>query len=290
MPNKDWYWDRFDVSVKSGQLDLSDAQTSAIRNNENIDDATALRYETDFIDQLYGTENRAWDTAHGEKPTQGAYSTTSWQHSYPDISAMGKGSRKSSAVTWGLDLKRDWTGKENLKVGTKEHYKWQTTGEVDWPHYYNDNAYQAAWKEYKEEKSIKTHGTLKQYLTADQGQKKTSDQARVNFVSWADKEYTETSSETEGDWWKTWDNKYVDQFDPEKAEPYTPTYLDVPDLWGQAEFESVLEPITITPPEGLPTLNNIQRTQVKAPESIKAWGDVKSAPTQKFKPGGGGGE
>ena len=299
MPHKDWYWDRFDVDVKQGQLDLSDAQTSAIEDNEKFTDQQVLDYETKFIDQLYGTQDRAWETKKGESlgdkdPTQGMYSTRSWQANPAAMSHLGTGHGGKGGnyenidnVTWGLDLVRDLTVKENLKVGTDEHYKWQTTGKVDWAHYYNDNAYQAAWKEYKDENKIKTHGTLEQYLTADYGKKKTSDQARVDFVSWADKEYKETS-ETEGDWWKTWDNKYVDQFDPDKAEPYKATYLDVPDLWGQADFETVLEPMEVTPPAGLPSLSDIQRTQVNVPDSLQSWGEAKSAPTNSFKPGGGG--
>ena len=287
MPNKDWYWDRFDVDVKSGQLDLSDAQTSAIRENENIDDETAVLYETWFIDDLYGTDERVW-TGDEEGPRDDG----TWGRVYDaEIGQMGSTSRGASAdehVTWGLDLKRDWTGKENLKVGTKEHYKWQTTGDVDWPHYYNDNAYQAAFKEYRTSKeggNADDWSNLKDYFQ-DKSHDAPSDKQKVDFLNWA-RTY-DAPKKNEGDWWKDWDNKYVDQFDPEKAEPYTPTYLDVPDLWGQAEFEAILEPITVTQPEGLPTLENIQRTQVKAPESIKAWGDVKSAPTGKFKPGGAG--
>tara|TARA_R100000781_G_scaffold31247_1_gene22732 strand:+ start:53 stop:985 length:933 start_codon:yes stop_codon:yes gene_type:complete len=293
MPHKDWYWERFETNVVQGDLDLNQRQTSAlsetkVEGRQDYTDVQRSQYETRFIDQLYGTDQRAWE---GEKgPT---YNDVRKNYQ-ADIRTMGTGRggkggnwEDKSQVTWGLDLVRDWTGKENLKVGTDEHYKWQTTGKVDWAHYYNDNAYQAAWKEYKDENKIKTHGTLEQYLTADYGKKKTSDQARVDFVSWADKEYKETS-ETEGDWWKTWDNKYVDQFDPDKAEPYKATYLDVPDLWGQADFETVLEPMEVTPPAGLPSLSDIQRTQVNVPDSLQSWGEAKSAPTNSFKPGGGG--
>ncbi len=266
MPNKDWYWDRFEATVKQGELDLSDAQTAALIDNEKFTDTQANQYETDWIDQLYGTDERVWETNKGESlgdtaPNKGMYSTDNWQVNDALMTGSGRHNKMMFDPTWGLDLKRDWTGRENLEVGTKEHYKWQTTGEVDWPHYYNDNAYQAAWKEYKKDIKNNQWGNLEDFLTEKGADTFTS--KKVDFIKWADTEY-QKSEEDDGDWWKDWDNKYVDQFDPEKAEPYTPTYLDVPDLWGQTEFEAILEPITITPPEGLPTLNNIQRTQVKA--------------------------
>ena len=60
MPNKDWYWDRFETTVKQGELDLSDAQTAALVDNERFTDTQANNYETRFIDELYGTDERAW--------------------------------------------------------------------------------------------------------------------------------------------------------------------------------------------------------------------------------------
>ena len=283
MPNKDWYWDRFQADLIQGDLDLSDAQTSALQDNEKYTDQQAADYETRFIDELYGTDDRAWvypDERYGANPNapeKGAY------HLGGEMTTMGSGH-----VTWGLDLVRDWTGKEHLKVGTDEHYKWQTTGKVDWAHYYNDNAYQAAFKEYRNEKNnynADDWSNLKDYFQ-DIGDDAPSDKQKIDFLDWA-KTY-DAPKETEGDWWKTWDNKYVDQFDPDKAEPYKATYLDVPDLWGQTEFEAVLEPMEVTPPAGLPSLSDIQRTQVNVPDSLQSWGEAKSAPTNSFKPGGGG--
>ena len=288
MPNKDWYWDRFDVDVKQGQLDLSDAKTSAIRNNKQINDTTANKYETKFIDELYGTDNRAWDTAHGKEPTQGAYSTTSWQHSDPAISSIG-----GSSITWGLDLVRDWTDHdfEKYPVGTNEHYEHQTRGKVDWAHYYDDNAYQAAFKDYKGERDsgpASDYSTLEDYLT-DRGDDAATTSQRVGFLDYA-KTHTAEEGDDDGGLPDTWDNKYVDQFDPETATPYQATYLDVPDLWGAAEGKSDWEtpdtPISVVKPASLPTLDSIKRRQVEVPDSIKHFGEAKSAPTESFTAGG----
>ena len=285
MPNKDWYWDRFDVDVKQGQLDLSDAQTSAIRNNENIDDATAVTYETWFIDELYGTDDRAWDRE------QAPYDDGTGRGA---IGSMGQGSGRGAhddAVTWGLDLVRDWTGKEDLKFGTTEHYEWQTRGKVDWAHYYDDNAYQKAFTAYRKEKDsgvADNYSKLEDFLT-DRGDDAASTSGRVDFINWADTEYQASESDKGKESLRTtWDNKYIDQFDPEKAEPYTPTYLDVPDLWAQAEaksdWEIPLTPMEVVRPPTIPNLQDIQRLQVK--DTNTKWLGVREAPTHKFTAGG----
>ena len=280
MPNKDWYWDRFDVDVKQGQLDLSDEQTSAIRNNENIDDETALQYETDFIDELYGTDDRAWagEKAPHDNSTYGG--------------VLGENAENiRGAATWGLDIVRDWTDWDYKKnpVGSDEHYEHQTRGQVDWAHYYDDNAYQKAFREYKSENRGIKHSNLESYLTTDQGKFKTFDQQRVDFINWADTEYQASESDKgEESLRTTWDNKYIDQFDPEKAEPYTPTYLHVPDLWAQAEAKSDWEiPLThmeVVRPPTIPNLQDIQRLQVK--DTNTKWLGVREAPTHKFTAGG----
>jgi len=287
MPNKDWYWDRFDVDVKQGQLDLSDAKTSAIRNNKQINDTTANKYETKFIDELYGTDNRAWDTAHGKEPTQGAYSTTSWQHSDPAISSIG-----GSSITWGLDLVRDWTDHdfEKYPVGTNEHYEHQTRGKVDWAHYYDDNAYQAAFKDWQKDNDV-SRDNLEDWMTDTRRDPRVkgrpTTQSKIDFLEYAK---THEAKEEESGLPDTWDNKYVDQFDPETATPYQATYLDVPNLWGAAQGKSDWEtpdtPISVVKPASLPTLDSIKRRQVEVPDSIKNFGEAKSAPTAKFTAGG----
>ena len=293
MPNKDWYWDRFDVDVKQGQLDLSDEQTSAIQDNEKFTDQQATNYETRFIDELYGTDDRAWAGEDGPRDDG------RWYHHSRGaaIGFMGEGAGKGgkgahdNAVTWGLDLVRDWTDWDYKKnpVGSDEHYEHQTRGQVDWAHYYDDNAYQKAFREYKSENRDIKHSNLESYLTTDQGRFKTFDQQRVDFINWADTEYQASESDKGKESLRTtWDNKYIDQFDPEKAEPYTPTYLDVPDLWAQAEaksdWEIPLTPMEVVRPPTIPNLQDIQRLQVK--DTNTKWLGVREAPTHKFTAGG----
>ena len=291
MPNKDWYWDRFDVDVKSGQLDLSDAQTSAlskdVEGRADYTDDRKVKYETRFIDELYGTDNRAWA---GEKAP---YDDGTGRGTIGNM-GTGRGGKTGNwenpeHVTWGLDLVRDWTDHDFEKhpVGSDEHYEHQTRGKVDWAHYYDDNAYQSAYIDWSE-KSQK-HSTLEKFLTADYGQYKTNDQRRVDFLDYA-KTHEAKDKDDDGGLPDTWDNKYVDQFDPETATPYQATYLDVPDLWGAAEGKSDWEtpdtPISVVKPASLPTLDSIKRRQVEVPDSIKHFGEAKSAPTAKFTAGG----
>ena len=285
MPNKDWYWDQFTVKNKEGRLDLSDRQTSAIRNNEKFDDTQSLQYETRFIDDLYGTKdamNYYRDKSYGLNTEtaprdDGTYGGVLGEHA-EDF---------RDGVTWGLDLVRDWTGKEDLKVGSTEHYQHQTRGKVNWAHYYNDNAYQKAFKEFRQERDsggADNYSTLKDFLT-DRGDDAASTQARVEFI----REYAGHSTVDDDDGSSLpddWDNKYEDAFDPETAEPWKESYLDVPDLWGSTKFEKVETPIEVTKPANLPNLADIKRIQVSVPDSIKSWGEGKSAPTESFTAGG----
>ena len=290
MPNKDWDWDRFETNVVQGELDLDKVKTSAldtkVEGRQQYTDIQKAQYETDFVDKIWGTENRAWETNKGEAldpegPNKGMYSTNSWQVNRAEINYMGR-----NEATWGLDLVRDWTGKEHLKIGDSEHFKWQTTGKVDWAHYYDDNGYQKAFSEMKKEGELKTkYSSVKDFLTSEKDLSQ-----RVDFVS-AAKAYKEKADNDDPHKLRTtWDNKYVDQFDPETAQPYTPTYLNVPDLWAEAKagdsWEEPMTPMTVTKPAGLPSLDSIKRTEVKVPAGLKSWGEAKSAPTTKFQPGG----
>ena len=294
MPNKDWYWDRFDVDLIQGQLDLSDAQTSALAEREvegRIDytDTQQNQYETDWIDELYGTDNRVWtgENEPYDNSTYGGVLGDDAEDMFTDIDGY-----KSLSVTWGLDLVRDWTGKEDLEVGSDEHYEWQTRGKIDWAHYYDDNAYQKAFKDYKKEKDsgvASDYSTLEDFLT-DKGGDASTTEGRVDFLDWAKDHQAKESDKGKEALRDTWDNKYVDQFDPETAKPYVATYLDVPDLWsaakGKSDWETPETPISVVRPASLPTLDTIKRTQVQQPDSIKHFGEAKSAPTAKFTAGG----
>ena len=304
MPNKDWYWNRFDADLIGDKLDLSDDKTSAlgekgIEGRQDYDDTTRVQYETQWIDQLYGTEGRKWATnqgedlskldSHKEGPEQWMYSTDSWQVN----DSILEGSAAGWSPLWGLDLVRDWTGKEDLKVGTDEHFHWQTRGKVAWDHYYDDNAYQKAWAEYRKDHMDGKFQSvdLEKLLTSTSDSEVSSAAGKVNFIDWAEDEYSGKAAVDDDEALPTeWDNEYVDQFDPETAKPYEATYLDVPDLWGQAERRSdwakPITPIEVVKPASLPTLDSIKRRQVTVPDSIKHFGEAKSAPTEKFTAGG----
>lgn len=295
MPNKDWYWDQFSVKVNQGELDLSDTQTSAlsatVEDRKDYTDTQRTNYETRFIDELYGTDDRAWEGKDAPRDDG------TWRRKYDAaIGKMGKGRggkggnyENPEHVTWGLDLVRDWTGKEDLKVGSKEHYQHQTRGKVDWAHYYNDNAYQKAFKDFQKEEGTK-HSDLESYLTAKEsgGYKDlVSRQSKIDFI----RDYAghSTVEDEESGLPDDWDNKYEDSFDPETAEPWKESYLDVPDLWGSTKFEKVETPIEVTKPANLPSLDSIKRLKTDRGGIPQSWGDVKSAPTSKYKAGGAGG-
>ena len=296
MPNKDWYWDRFGVDLKSGQLDLSDAQTSAlsadVEGRADYTDDRKVKYETRFIDELYGTDERAWA---GEKAP---YDDGTGRGTIGNM-GTGRGGKtgnweKPEHVTWGLDLVRDWSDHDfkRYPVGSDEHYEHQTRGKVDWAHYYDDNAYQSAFKDYRNERNVgpaDNFSNLKDFLLdRDQDGSGPDDRNRVDFLEYA-KTHT-AEEERDGGLRDTWDNQYVDQFDPETAPDYQATYLDVPDLWGAAEGKSDWEtpetPISVVKPASLPTLDSINRRQVEVPDSIKHFGEAKSAPTGSFTAGG----
>ena len=286
MPNKDWYWDQFAVAQNAGGLDMHTDRQSA--SMEALGKKDANIYESRFIDELYGTQGRRTITDDGKNYE---LSQEQWIKSGGD--AGGAIQTGETDVTWGLDLVRDWSNfKGDMTVGSEDHYQWQTRGDIDWAHYWDDNAYQASftkdlstgdieWDKGSEQRWRDKEGGLEAWLSDED----VDTQHKVEFLRDYDTGYSDYGDENLRD---DWDNKYIDQFDPETATPYTPTYLDVPDLWGQADFEKVLTPMTVTKPKGLPSLSDIQRTQVQTPESLQGWGNIRSAPTERFQPGGAG--
>ena len=237
-PNKDWYWDQFDVDVKDGQLDLSDAQTVGL---EGLTDQQQVDIETDFIDELYGTQDRAWETHKGEAldeggPTDDMYADNKTNQSFmtnsAEIGAMGstyRGGDASEHVLWGLDLVRVYS--EDLEVGTPEHYEWLTRGEVDWAHYENDNAFKRAFNTLKDDpKAWSSYGDPNgiDFLTSDDY----TDQQKINFIRDVNG-LDVKESETDDKWHipDDFDNKYTSKYyhtgekqgqpkDPQAVLPY----------------------------------------------------------------------
>ena len=186
--NRDWYWDQFETTIKDGGLDLSDDQTSGI---DDLADHHRVRYETDFIDELYGTEERAWENKEGVAldpggPTQEMYSGRRFMTNEAELRRMGDtrgGMNADSHVLWGLDLRR--VDNDALKVGSVEHYQHMTRGEVDWSSYQKDSRYIKAFKDMQKDKSevvrdLSGIGFLTSTTTTGRGA--VSDKRRVDFI------------------------------------------------------------------------------------------------------------
>ena len=191
----DWYRGHFETETKNQTLDLSDLQTSIL---DRYDDKLAARYESDFIDDLYGTDDARWTSS--DDPTR---ITT-------DVEA-----------TWGLDLER--VVRDDLDPGSVEHYEHLTKGEVNWAHYENSGEYQNAFK-YLVDNSYdpKKGGPVNHYSpmgthqwdAGDYGSmwKKSTDQMKVQFIRDANRVIAEGKGADVAEWRETWEGKY----DPNK--------------------------------------------------------------------------
>ena len=186
MPSEDWYKDRFATTTKQDTLDLSDVQTTEL---SEFSDRYALQYETDFIDELYGTDNAHWDKEYSPR--------------LQDVDDI--------EITWGLDLKRVF--KDDLKVGNWSHYEHITKGEVDWAHYENSSKYQEAFKQLKEDKdSTKSYYGLDwNNFTDSDADDRWSERQRIDFIRDANaaiKEGPKKEEESEDAWKTEWEGKY----------------------------------------------------------------------------------
>ena len=194
---ENWQQYQWDPTLVDGKLDLSDQRTLMLDNPEYGDKIE--KYETWFIDDLYGTDDARWtkgDVEGGNTPMVSA-----------DVEA-----------TWGLDLRRVF--KDDLSIGSPEHYEHLTKGEVDWAHYENSSKYQEAF-EYLVKNSYDPDkgGPVDHYSPLgthnwdedDYGSMwdKSTDAMKVQFIRDANaalKEGIDTKSE---DAWKTeWEGKY----------------------------------------------------------------------------------
>ena len=140
MANKDWYYDQFDVEQKGGGFDLSDEQTSAL---DDLSDEDAAEYESRFIDELYGTDNRQTiiDGENRELTREAWVSTR-----YDDRAAIARGDVE---VHWGLDLRRTMKDEDGdtITINHKDYYKHITRGNIDWASYRKDKAFSKAMKD-----------------------------------------------------------------------------------------------------------------------------------------------
>ena len=185
MPSRDWYLEHFDTTTKQGTLDLSDIQTSQLAG---LSDRNALDLETQFIDELYGTDQARWDK--DKDPT--GY----------DIKMSG------IEVTWGLDLVRV----HDYEPSHPEYYDNLTKGEVDWKHYERDPKMQEALTLLREEGQYK-HITSTHFFTdfgrSKHGSEKYSEQMKVDFIRDANQILETSKEKSDADAWKTdWEGKY----------------------------------------------------------------------------------
>ena len=190
---KDWYWDQYETTIKQGELDLSDDQTVGI---EHLADRHRVDYETQFIDELYGTEQRVWENRHGEAldpggPTQEMYSGHGFMTNDPmipssRIGSMGydrSGQDPADHVLWGLDLKR--VDREGLVVGSVPHYQHMTRGEVNWAAYEKDPKYIQAFSDMVRDNKAPVRGIHAIDFLTDKkktGKQSYTDKQRVDFI------------------------------------------------------------------------------------------------------------
>lgn len=218
--NDDWAWDQFDLTSNQGELDISN---DWFLQEAGLDRETRNRYETDFIDDLYGTQDAVWtdDSGSGGMPYNMNHGRGKLQSDGSYIDA--------DVVTWGLDLRR--VPNEDLEVGSNKHYEWLTRGQVDWASYASDAAFKTAHKKMDDSgttwEGSDFHGLMNRNEQDDAD--KWSDAARIDFIR-AAQEHIKSGGNEEGDseaWWTEWDNKYEP---PEPRDIESPTHLPVGDF------------------------------------------------------------
>ena len=249
--DREWAFDQFDVENVRGTLDIT--------NQDFLDDQRLTAderntIETNFIDQLYGTDNAQWvwadpnftHTRTGVPTHEGSGTRaphTAGTGSSHDIALgtyegneFGRYSGTHTGI-WGLDLRRVLN--EDLEVGTTEHYEWLTRGEVDWASYEQDNAYQTAFNALKDDADAwETYGDPSSidFLTDT----RFTQQQRVNFIRDANASMLPSEpGEDPNDPWHIpddFDNKYTPKYhhegenagqpiDPEAVQPYEASNL-----------------------------------------------------------------
>mgnify|MGYP003150918941 CR=1 FL=1 len=141
-PNRDWAWDQFDIENNQGQLDILN---DSVLDDSGLSRTKQVEFETQFIDDLYGTDDAQWTGADSDVPTDwgGRRGTDGGAlHSQQKGRASYLG---IDTTVWGLDIRR--VADESIEVGSNEHYLHLTRGQVDWAYYDKDPAYQKAFKE-----------------------------------------------------------------------------------------------------------------------------------------------
>ena len=258
---REYFEDIFSVDIKGGELDLSESQTTWL-DEQDLSRKKRDEYETRFIDEIYGTED-ALESTYKYKNEDGVISS-SW------------GEHGAAEAPWGLDLRRI------EQPPNMSHYEWLTKGKVNWASYQEDSYFQKVYREMKADKDFNDLTWLDntssiEFLT-DTSSDAESDASKAEFVR-AAKMYNIPEGSNDMDdpnsWWNKWDNQHVRTFDPSTAEPYTKTYLDVPDITGQFR-KDVATPSDVSKPN-----IDIKTVKVERPWNLPT-GKVASRPTTNY--------
>ena len=205
--NKDWYWDQFDVEQDAGEFDLSDEKTKILRETKGLTDTKIVEFETKFIDELYGTDERR--TIIDGKNLE--LSRERWTATYYDDKAAIE--RGKVEEHWGLDLRR--VDNEALKPGSDEHYLHLTRGDVNWASYEKDLNYQKAFELMKEEKFDGPDWSMSQFNKIDfLSDDDIATKDKVNWIRAASERIDagiDKKSE-EGAWRTEWSGKYDEDY------------------------------------------------------------------------------
>ena len=231
ISNRDWYYNQFDVEKKGGVFDLDHSKTSEL-DAQDLSGSVRAQWETDFIDDLYGTTGgktiyKGEDLGHSLEQWTG--DLTGFYDS--NVHKVGRNYRGSTGQrldaemdTWGLDLRRKAYEEGAFETGSNEHYLWLTRGPVDWADYENDNEFKRVFNEMKKDsKAWDTYGSPAniEFLTSDEY----TDKEKVMFVRQANirlgsaEKKSDKEQEFE-DGWYDWDSKYV-YTDPNTLKGYT---------------------------------------------------------------------
>ena len=250
--------DQFNLTEKNNVLDIVNDdwfQGQFDRSQYEM----ANRFETQFIDEVYGTDN-AMHPADGLPQA---------------VEGIG--------VTYGLDLRRS-TPAADLEIGSQNHFEWLTRGDVDWASYRSDPMFIKTFKEMQEKGIARS----KSYYGADwsglmdpneqDDDQRWSDKARVDMIRDAQNIINNSGAEKDPEaWWTEWDNKYVP---PEAEDIKPPQYLTVKDFTSTIT-KDVAEP-TDSSVRGSATRAavtadiQIRKVQPKRPPNIsKSWGPIK---------------
>ena len=205
---RDEWKEHYEPDKVKEYYDLSGDQTAFAESQFDLkDDDEREQYEeieTQFIDELYGTDNAEWST---ENKKEGAF--------WDDDSGFDS--------TWGLDLRRTMKDEdgEDINPSDSEYYEHLTRGEVDWASYENDPAYIKAFEAMKEAGDLPEVGPRHKshdpnsidFLTSNRkwkGSKIYSDQMKADWVRKARTYIEDQAAEDEAeDKWKTeWEGQY----------------------------------------------------------------------------------